>query len=194
MRHFEPAGAKLDRKIDEHGHLMNIRAMDDRIDGERQARLDDISSEGALALPRAFVMAKAVVGLLVGSLEGELRMIEPGVGEFAGQLLAHPDARSDEVGVKPALRSVAREVDNVAPRCRLTAGEMHVQRAERGGLAEDALPGLAVKLIARALEGNGIGAIKTAKRAAMGELDQKPDRRGGWGGGWAFMSRALSWP
>ena len=54
-----------------------------------------------------------------------------------------------------------------------------MQRAERGRLAEHALPGLAVELIARALERHRIGAIKTAERAAMGELDQKPDRRGG---------------
>ena len=69
--------AKLDREIDERGDLMDIRAMDDRIDGERQARLDHITGEGALALPRAFVMAEAVVGLLVCALEGELRMVEP---------------------------------------------------------------------------------------------------------------------
>ena len=51
MRDFEPARAKLDRKIDEGGDLMQIGAMDDRIDGERQAGLDHMSSEGALALP-----------------------------------------------------------------------------------------------------------------------------------------------
>ena len=55
-------------------------------------------------------MAKAVIGLLVGALEGKLRMVEAGVGEFAGQLLVDPDAGSDEVGVKPALRGVTREV------------------------------------------------------------------------------------
>ena len=51
MRHLEPARAKLDRKIDEGGDLMKIGAMDNRIDGERQASLDDITGEGALALP-----------------------------------------------------------------------------------------------------------------------------------------------
>ena len=124
-------------------------------------------------------MAETVVGLLVGALEGELRMVEAGIGQFAGQLLADPDAGGDEVGVEPALRGVAGEIDNVAPRRRLAAGEMHMQRAERGGLAEHPLPGFAVELGARALERQRIGAIGTAERAAMGELDQKPDRRGG---------------
>ena len=140
-------------------------------------------------------MAKAVIGLLVGALEGKLRMVEAGVGEFAGQLLVDPDAGSDEVGVKPALRGVTREVDDVPPRRRLAARKMHVQRAERGGLAEHALPGLAVKLVARALEGNGVGAIETAERTAMGELDQEPDRRSGRRRrDVTVMSRALSSP
>src|SRR6201999_2006036 len=125
----------------------------------------------------ALVMAEAVVGLLVGALEGKLRMIEPGVDQFAGQLLADPDPRGDEVGVKSALRGVAREVDNVAPRRRFAAREMHVQRAERGGFAEHALPGLAVKLIARALERDRVRTIKAPERAAMGKFDQEPDRR-----------------
>ena len=50
------------------------------------------------------------------------------------------------------MRSVAREIDDVAPRRRLAAGKMHMQRAERGRLAEHPLPGLAIKLIAGALE------------------------------------------
>src|SRR3984957_1952560 len=124
-------------------------------------------------------MAKAVVGLLVSALEGQLRMIEAGVHQFAGQLLAYPYARGDEVGVEPALRGVARQVDNVAPRRRLPAGEMHMQRAERGRLAEHFLPRFVVKFIAGALERHRIGAIKTAERTAMGQFDQKPDRRGG---------------
>ena len=82
MRDFEPARAKLDRKIDEGAHLMNVRAMDHRIDGERQALLDDVTGEGALALPRALVMAEMVVGLLIGALKGELGMVEAGIGEF----------------------------------------------------------------------------------------------------------------
>src|SRR5271155_666960 len=78
---------------------------------------------------------------------------------------------------------MACEVDNVAPRRGLSTGEMHMQRAERGRFAEHLLPGFAVKFIAGALKRHRIGAIETAKRATMGQFDQKPDRRGGRGGG-----------
>ena len=78
---------------------------------------------------------------------------------------------------------MAREFGDVAPRRRLAAGKMHMQRAERGGLAEHPLPGLAVELGARALQRQRIGAIGTAERAAMSELDEEPDRRRGRGRG-----------
>ena len=79
-------------------------------------------------------------------------MVEAGLGQFAGQLLADPDPRGDEVGVEPALRSVAGEFDDVAPRRRLAAGEMDMQRPERGGLAEHPLPGFRIEFRAGALE------------------------------------------
>src|SRR6516165_10733079 len=124
-------------------------------------------------------MTEAVVRLLVGALEGQLRVIETGVGQALGQLLADPDSGGDEVSVEAALRGVTREIDNVAPRRRLAAREMNMQRAERGGLAAHALPGFAVNLGAGTFERQRIGAIETTERAAMGELDQKPDRRRG---------------
>src|SRR5208282_5942784 len=97
--------------------------------------------------------------------------------QFAHQFLAYPDPRRDKVGVEPASRGVARKFGDVAPRRRLAAGKMHMQRPERGGLAEHPLPGLAVELGARALQRQRIGAIGTAERAAVGELDKEPDRR-----------------
>ena len=116
MRDFETPCAKFAGKLDELADLIEIGAMDDGVDGERQAGSGHVAGEGALALPCAGVVAETVVGLLVRALEGELCVVEAGVDEFAGQLLAHPDPRGDEVGVEPALRGVAREVGNIAPR------------------------------------------------------------------------------
>ena len=62
-----------------------------------------------------------------------------------------PDARGDEVRVEPAQRRVPRQFDDVAPRRRLAAREVDVQRAERGGFAEDALPRLGVEFGRRAV-------------------------------------------
>ena len=51
MRDFEPARAEFDRKIDERADLMQIGAMDDRVDGERQAGLDHISRRRRACAP-----------------------------------------------------------------------------------------------------------------------------------------------
>ena len=72
-----------------------------------------------------------------------------------------------------------RQLDDVAPRRRLAAGEVHVQRAERRGFAEDALPGLGVELGRGPFERHRVRAMRAAQRAAMGELDQNADRRPG---------------
>ena len=48
-----------------------------------------------------------------------------------------------------------------------------------GGLAEHALPGRRVELRRRALEGEGIGAVRALQGAAMGELGEQAERRRG---------------
>ena len=176
---FEPARAEFERQTDEGADLMQIAAMDDRVDGQRQASVGHHRREGALALPRTVIMTEPVVGFLVGALEGQLRMIEPGFDEFVHQFLADPDAGGDEVGVEPTLRGVTGELDDIASRRRLAAGEMHMQGAERGGLAEHALPRFGVDLGAGPFQRQRIGAIGAAERTAVSEFDQDADRRGG---------------
>src|SRR5208282_3412323 len=109
---FEPARAELERKIDEGTDLMQVRAADDRVEGERQAGLGHHRGEGALSFPGAVIMAEPVVGLLVRSLERKLRVIEAGLDQVAHELLAHPDARGDEVGVETGRRSVPSQADS----------------------------------------------------------------------------------
>ena len=62
--------------------------------------------------------------------------------------------------------------DEVAPRARLAAGEMHLQDAERRGLAEHPRPGLRIEFVASRIERERIGAIRTAERTTMRQLGQ----------------------
>ncbi len=162
--------------------LMNIRAMDDRVDRQRHARLGDIAGERALALPRAFVMAEAVVGLLVRALEGKLRMVEAGfrpIRRSSFSLTPMPEVMRfvySPLCEAWRVRSTMsrRAVGSPPVRCTCSAPSAAASLNTR-------LPGLAVKLIAGALERHRIGAIETAERTTMGEFDQKPDRRSGRG-------------
>ena len=54
-----------------------------------------------------------------------------------------------------------------------------MQRAERGRLGEDARPGCRVELGVGALQRQRVRAIGAAERAAVGQLDEQADRRGG---------------
>ena len=60
--------------------------------------------------------------------------------------------------------------DEIAPRTRLAAGEMHLQDAECRGLGEHPRPGLCVKLASSRVERERVGAIRTAQRTAVRKL------------------------
>jgi hypothetical protein len=69
-----------------------------------------------------------------------------------------------------------RDGREIAPRARLTAGQMHLQYAERGGLCKYACPSLRVELVGSRIERQRIGAVRTAQRTAVRQLGQKAER------------------
>ena len=74
----------------------------------------------------------------------------------------------------------SRDFDKVAPRTRLAAGEMNLQYAEGSRLAEDPGPSLRIELVGARIKCNRVGAIRTAKRAAMRQLGEKTERTMQW--------------
>ncbi len=86
------------------------------------------------------------------------------------------DARGDQIGVEPGLARRRRDLDQIAARAGLAAGEMHLQHAERRGLGEHPRPGRGVELVVALLERQRIGAIRTAERAAVRQLGQQAKR------------------
>ena len=65
--------------------------------------------------------------------------------------------------------------DEIGPRPRLAAGEMHLQNAECRGLGEHARPGLCVKLASSRVERDRIGAVRTAQRTAVRKLGKETE-------------------
>ena len=65
--------------------------------------------------------------------------------------------------------------DEIAPRTRLAAGEMHLQNAECRGLGEHPRPGLRVKLASSRVERERVGAIRTAQRTAVRKLGKEAE-------------------
>ena len=69
-----------------------------------------------------------------------------------------------------------RDVDQIAPRARLAAGQMHVQHAERRGLGEHPRPGRGVEFVVARFQRQRIGAIGAAERTAVRQLGEQAER------------------
>ena len=138
---LDAAGFQLQRKIDHLGDALDVGAMHHQIDGERQAEPHRFRRQRVLALERAAIARDAVGRHGVGVLDRDLDVIEAGLPQIAHGARGDADAGGDQIGVEPGLARVRRDVDEIAPRAGLAAGQMHVQHAERRRLLEHPRPG-----------------------------------------------------
>src|SRR6202020_529451 len=102
----------------------------------------DCGGERALAGKGAFVAGDAVGGCTLAVLYLYLHVIEAGFGELPQSVRGDADRRGDEIGVKAGGMRRCHDRDEIAPRTRLAAGEMHLEDAERRGLGKHPRPGL----------------------------------------------------
>src|SRR5690349_19631702 len=65
---------------------------------------------------------------------------EPGVLQLRGPRGGEPEGARDEVGVEPLVAGGGDDLGEVAAQQRFPAREVALQRAELGGLGDDALP------------------------------------------------------
>ena len=75
------------------------------------------------------------------------------------------------------------EIDQIAPRTGLAAGEMNLQHAERRRLADTRAQVAVSSSVGTRIERERIGAIRTAERAAVRQLGKEAERlvqRHGW--------------
>ena len=96
---LDPAGAEFQRQRHHVGDTIDIGAMHDCIDGQRQFHLDRISCKCELAGEGA-VIARDVVGRGRDAvLDRYLNVIEPCSHEFAQPLGVHAHPGRDEIGI-----------------------------------------------------------------------------------------------
>ncbi len=81
MRHFEPLGAHLHGEVDEALDLVNVAAVDDGVQRQRQTELDHLGGEFEF-LRLGVLQAADLLGILrVDALDRELHVVEPDVVE-----------------------------------------------------------------------------------------------------------------
>ena len=134
MRDLDPARAERERQRHHVLDVINVGAVHHSVDGERDFEMNDFGGERALAGEGAFVTGDAVGGRTLAVLDRYLHVIKAGFGESSQSVQGDADCRGDEIGVKVGGMRRCHDRDEIAPRTRLAAGEMHLQDAERRGL------------------------------------------------------------
>src|SRR5215470_5747435 len=103
-------------------------------------------------------------------------MVEPRIRKLAEPLISDADTRGDEIGVKARVARRRHDVDEIAPRRRLAAGEVDLQHPEPRGLAKHPRPGGGVEFAFALVHLEWIRAVRTAERTAMREFGEKAER------------------
>ena len=176
VRDLDPARAEREREIDHVADPVDVGAVHHRVHGERQLVPNDLGRECALPGKRPVVAGDAVGGRSVGVLDGDLHMVEPGLGERAEGLVRDADRGGDEIGVETGGMGAGGDIDEVAARAGLAARQMHLQDTKPRRLAEDAHPGRGVELILSRIKRERVGAIGAAERTAVGQLGEQAER------------------
>ena len=90
---LEPLRAERQRQLDEFRNLVDVVAMDRRVDGEWQAGRPRLSCGLELLVVAAAMVADAVRRGRSRALEAELQMVEPGLGERLDAAFGDADRR-----------------------------------------------------------------------------------------------------
>ena len=176
MRDFDAACAERERQIDHVGDVIDIGAVHHGVDGERQFAPHHLGGERALACECA-AHSRRYGRRIARRCPGSRPARDRGRHRTAGQrLVGDADGRGDQIGVEPGVVRGRGEFDEVAPRTRLAAREMHLQHAERRRFVEDARPGRGIEFVRARIERDRIGAIRAAERATVRQLGQEAER------------------
>ena len=109
MGDFHAAGTKRSRHFNQGPNMVDVRTMNDGIDGERQLKLMDQIGERKFSLMRTRITRNVVRGRCLHVLQRKLDMIEPGVLQPAQPRTIQPNRGSYEIGIKPG---IARKCDD----------------------------------------------------------------------------------
>ncbi len=160
------------------GSSAEILPVHHRVDGERHAKLRDQPRNFQLLLMRAGIMADIVGMAGISALQADLHMAKPGLRVGRKLRLVQQHGGGDEIRVKPLLRRMGDQRREILPQGWLTAGEMDLQHAHSGGLADYTAPEIRITLRPRLQHLQRIGAIRALQRAAMGEFGHHREGRG----------------
>ncbi len=165
------------RQRDDLLDMIQVLPVHDRVDGQRQAQLAHPAGDLQLARVAVAAVADAVGVDRIAVLYAQLDVVHARGLQRRKPLAREQHPGGDEVVVQARRAGRGDQLLEVAARGGLTAGEVHLQHAQRGGLPEHVDPLLGAELLAAPAERNRVGAVGTLQRAAVGQLRQHRQRR-----------------
>ena len=145
--------------FDDEGHLV----LEQQIDAALELGVSAGSAGGG------------VIGFRREAVDGDLDLFERGdAGEQLGQLGRDQPGVGEERDLEPQPPGKEVQLGEILAQERLAAGEAHRERAEIGGLCEDALPAGGIQLALARLDiaGRAVDvAVQAGVVAALGQLD-----------------------
>ncbi len=175
--HLQPPGSQFDGEIDDLADPRGVVAVNDRVDGEGHARLDDPARDLQFAAVGVLQAADPIAARGIGVLEAELDVFQSGRRQPAQPVAVQQNTRCNQVGVQIVLGGVADQRLEILAGRRFAAGEMHLIDTERRGLVEHPRPRRGIELAAGRLQVHRIGTVQASHGAAMGEFGKQRERR-----------------
>ena len=142
---LEPLRAELEREVEQLLDAIEVLAVQDAVDRQREVELLRVARGRELLLERP-VARDAVVVLGVRALDRDLHVVEPGRLERLRALAREERAGGDERRVQAGVARAGAQLDEIAAQHRLAARERELQDAEPPRLRERADPVLGLEL------------------------------------------------
>src|SRR5450631_2765150 len=176
MERFERGNHRLE--------VLDVLPVNDQIYRERDATLADLM----LADPRGqfdFVSVRArsgnpVRGAFARILKAELDMVKASFHKLRQALARKPDSRGDQVRIQTRLARALDQLSQIRARQRLASGEVKMQNAKRGSLAENPQPVGGCELFFARSQLQRIRAVYAVQRAAVRDLGNQGQRIRHW--------------
>ena len=164
-----PGLAQLDQVVDG----VEVVAVQHHVEAEGEPGAADEGRGPLLGGEGGRAGGDPVVGRGIGVLDGELDAAQPRRAQRGQPRLVQAGAAGDQLGVDPGGLGGGDDPLQVGAHQRLAAGEMRVDDAQRGGLAQHVRPLLGGQFTRTACQFQRVGAVRAVQRAGVGELGEQ---------------------
>ncbi|VVN15045.1 hypothetical protein PS659_04072 [Pseudomonas fluorescens] len=174
---FDKVRLQLQAQLDDLRDPIDVVPMGDEVQHHRIALGFHRTGHGEFLGEGLARAGEHVVHRLVGGLEADLDMVQPGHLEIAYLLLGQADTGGDQVGVVAHVPGGFDQFGEVLANQRLAAGKAQLRGAHVPRFAEYANPFLRAQFLAVPGKIQWIGAIRALQRTAVGQFGEQPQRR-----------------